>query len=279
MKKQFFMRAAAASALMCSLLAMPIHTAASSVEDVYEAMRRIGLPESMIQEAMIQYQNTEHDDQGMSINGQYFPYDVWADMVELYADDIWEEVGKQFNVSGAEIKEAMTKQDQPAETTPPAEQQDIPQPDVTSGPAEQTPVYQTDIPFINMTLEEKQAFVASLPEEERAAFLASLSTAERNSIIKQMSTDSQANLASGFIELGEQLGMHISVDELGSDGISYSVRNSDGTLIDMSSVGTAIDNTGWNTTVPVLCGGALILGAAGGIWLVIRNMRREEQDK
>lgn len=276
MKHKLIVRAAAASAMLCSLLAMPLHSAASSVEDVYEAMRRIGLPESMIQEAMLQYQNTEHDDEGMTINGTYFPYDVWADMVELYADDIWEEVGKQFNVSGADIKEAMSQQDQPAETTPAAEQQGDAQPAVTEGPAEPEPVYQTDKPFINMTLEEKQAFVASLPEEERAAFLASLSTAERNSIIKQMSTDSQANIANGFIELGEQLGMHISVDQLDGSGINYSVRNGDGTLIDVSSVGITVDETGWDTTVPVLCGGALILGAAGGIWLVTRRMRREE---
>jgi hypothetical protein len=277
MKHTLLKRAAAVSAMICSLIALPVRTSASSIEDVYDAMRRIGFPESMIQDAMIKYQNTEHDDEGMTINGTYFTYDVWADMVELYEDEIWEEVGKQFGVSGEEIKAAAQKQ-QAAEAAASAEQPGE-APAVTEAPAEPEPVYQTDKPFVNMTLEEKQAFVASLPEDERAEFLASLSTAERNSIIKQMSTDSQANIASSFIDLGEQLGMHISVDQLDENGISYSVRNSDGTLIDMSSIGLAVDNTGWDTTMPVLCGGALILGAAGGLWLVIRKMHREERSQ
>ena len=103
-----------------------------------------------------------------------------------------------------------------------------------------------------MTLEEKKAYINSLPKEERARFLVELSVHERNSIIKQMDPQSQADLASGFIDLGKDLGMNISVDKLGADGIDYSVRNEEGTLIAASTVGVSIDDTGWDTTVPVL---------------------------
>ena len=261
--------AAVCSALLCAA-AMPFSAAANSVEDVYDAMRRIGLPESMVQEAKLQYQNTEHDDAGMSINGTYFTYDVWADMVQIYEDDIWNEVGKQFNVSGEDIKQAAATE--PAQTTPAGSSE-------TTAVSEKPAVsVEPDKPFINMSLDEKKDYVASLPETERAGFIAGLSTAERNSVIKQMDTDSQANIASGFIELGEELGMHISVDELGSNGINYSVRNSEGTLIDVSTVGTSVDDTGWNTTVPVLCGSAMILSAIGGLTLFARRQRREEQN-
>lgn len=249
--KQTQIYTAAAAGLLCTAL-LPLHAAASSVEDVYAAMRRIGLPESMVQEAKIQYQNTEHDENGMSINGNYFTYDVWADMVELYEDEIWNEVGNQFGVTKEAIKEAAA-----------AEPEDTPA--------------QTDPEFVQMTLEEKQAYVAAMPEEERASFIAGLSTAERNSIIKQMSADSQANIASGFIALGEQLGMHVSVDQLDGSGINYSVRNSDGTLIDVSTVGTGVDDTGWNTTVPVLSACAMILGAVGGVAYFALRTRREEK--
>lgn len=246
------------SAALLGTAALSLHAAAASVEDVYAAMRRIGLPESMIQQAKTQYQNTEHDDAGMSINGQYFTYDVWADMVELYEDEIWEEVGKQFGVSGDDIKDAsQNAQDPEAPKTEP------------SVPMEK--------PFADMTLEEKKAYVESLPESERAAFLAGLSPSERNSIIKQMSPDDQANIADGFIELGEQLGMHVSVDKLDENGINYSVRDSNGNLIDMSAVGTAVDNTGWNTTVPVLGAGAMIFGSVGGLTLLTRRSRKEDE--
>lgn len=270
---------AAAAVLLCGA-AMPFAASAESVEDVYEAMRRIGLPESMVQEAKIQYQNTEHDEEGMTINETYLTYDVWADMVELYEDDIRNEVGKQFGVSGDAIKEAAQaeRSQQPAETLPASES--------SAAPAETAPVktekpavsVEPPKPFVNMTLDEKKDYVASLPETERAGFIAGLSTSERNSVIKQMSTESQANIASGFIQLGEQFGMHISVDQLDGSGINYSVRNGDGTLIDVSSVGTTVDDTGWNTTVPVLAGSAMILGAVGGLILLTRRQRKEEQD-
>ena len=110
-KKRTARIAAAAAVLLCGAT-LPMSASANSVEDVYNAMRKIGMPESMIQEAKLQYQNTEHDENGMSINGNYFTYDVWADMVEIYEDEIWNEVGKQFNISGADIKQAS------AETTP-----------------------------------------------------------------------------------------------------------------------------------------------------------------
>lgn len=266
--------ASAAAVLICGA-AMPFSASASSVEDVYDAMRRIGMPESMVQEAKLQYHNTEHDENRMSINGNYFTYDVWADMVEIYEDDIWNEVGKQFNVSGEEIKQA-------AAAAEPAQTQDTPAEnsaqDTATEPVKPAVSVAPEKPFVNMTLDEKKKYVASLPEEERAGFIAGLSTTERNSVIKQMSTDSQANIASGFIQLGEQLGMHISVDQLDGNGINYSVRSSDGTLIDVSSVGTTVDDTGWNTTIPVLAGSAMILGAVGGLMMLVRRREGEEQD-
>ena len=252
-------------ATVCAACCLTLHCAAQgSVEDVYAAMRRIGMPETMIQEAKTQYQNTPHDANGMAINGTYYEYDIWADMVELYEDEIWEEVGKQFGVAGSDIRKQMNTT-APPDAAAPAETQTT-----------AAPVPAPEKPFINMTLKEKQDYVASLPTDQRAAFLASLSTSERNSIIKQMNTDSQANIASGFIDLGEQLGMHISVDQLGENGISYSVRNSDGELIDSNSVSATVDDTGWDMTIPVFgsCG-AILLAAGGLAWIALRSRKQE----
>ena len=91
-----------------------------------------------------------------------------------------------------------------------------------------------------------------------------------------MDTDSQANVMSGFIGLGEQLGMHISVDQIGGDGLNYSVRNSEGELIDSNSVSAVADDTGWDMTVPVLGGSLMTLAAFGGlVWLCIRGRKQE----
>ena len=130
-----------------------------------------------------------------------------------------------------------------------------------------------------MTLDEKKAYVNSLPEDERQAFLRSLSASERNSILKQLDTDSQAEIAQGFVDLSRQLGMNITVDSIGSGGIDYSVRDSDGTIIDVSSIGTQIDDTGWNTTLPVLGGGCAILFSVGGMLYTGKKGFKREEDQ
>ena len=253
-------------AVICAAGCLTLHCAAEgSVEDVYEAMRRIGMPETMIQEAKTQYQNEPHDENGMEINGTYQTYDIWAETVELCQDAIWDKVGEQFGVSGAEIRAQMKNQEDAAAQNGGGEQQT---------PAVSVP--EPEKPFVNMTLEEKQDYVASLPEDQRAAFLASLSKSERNSVIKQMDTDSQADIVGSFVDLGEQFGMHISVDQLDGNGINYAVRNSEGELIDANSVSASADDTGWDMTVPVLCGAFMTLAAAGGLaWLCIRCRKQE----
>ena len=263
-----------ASAAACACLALPV-SAEGSVEDVYAALRGIGFPESMIQEAKTQYQSTPHDENGMTIEGNYYPYDVLADMVELYEDQIWDKVGEQFGVSGAEIRRSM--QQQPAVTGTSADS-NTPAETTQTTPAPVQVSVQTQVPFVNMTLEEKQDYVASLPEAERAPFLASLTTRERNSVIRQMDTNSQAEIADSFIGLGEQLGMHVTVDHIGDGRIDYSVRNGQGTLIDVSTVGTSVDDTGWDTTLPVLGGGGMIFGALGGLAVLTRRSRKEQDE-
>ena len=93
-----------------------------------------------------------------------------------------------------------------------------------------------------------------------------------------MDPAAQANVMQGFINAGEQLGMHVTVDDIGgANGISYSVRNSDGTLIDSSTIGAGVDDTGWNLTVPFLAAaGAVVLSAGGIVWLALRS--RKEND-
>lgn len=262
MKKIWKSLSAILPAVICAAGCLTMHCAAEgSIEDVYDAMRQIGMPEAMIQEAKTRYQNEPHDENGMEINGTYQTYDVWAETVVLCQNAIWDKVGAEFGVSGEAIREQMKNQD--------AQNSDIPQ-----QPAVQVP--EPEKPFINMTLEEKQAYVASLPEDQRAAFLASLSKSERNSIIKQMDTGSQADIAGSFVDLGEQFGMHISVDQLDGNGINYSIRNSDGELIDANSVSASADDTGWDMTVPVLGGAAMTLAAFGGLtWLCIRSRKQE----
>ncbi len=277
MKKNSFFAAAAAAAAFCAVLLTcrtPLKAfAAGSVEDVYAAMRDIGMSEAMVQQAKNQYQTTPHDDQGMEINGHYATYDIWAEYVYIYEEQIWEVIDEQFlNVTETSASDAPTATVTTTTTTAAAVSgETTAETSVTTRSAEERKE------FINMTLDEKKAYVNSLPEDERQAFLRSLSASERNSIIKQLDTDSQAEIAQGFVDLSRQLGMNITVDSIGSGGIDYSVRDSDGTIIDVSSIGTQIDDTGWNTTLPLLLScGAILAAIAGLIFNAARSKKTEE---
>lgn len=272
-ERMFFMKmirkclSAALTAAVCAAGALSFRCAAEgTVEDVYEAMRRIGMPETMIQEAKTQYQNAPHDENGMEINGTYQTYDIWAETVEMCQDAVWDKVGEQFGVSGSEIRQQMKENDDAAASSGESAQQT---------PAVNVP--EPEKPFVNMTLTEKQDYVKSLPEEQRAPFLASMSKSERNSVIKQMDTGSQADIVGSFVDLGEQFGMHISVDQLDGNGINYAVRNGEGELIDANSVSASADNTGWNMTVPVFGSCAVILLSCCGVVVLGRRSRREER--
>jgi len=132
--------------------------------------------------------------------------------------------------------------------------------------------------FVKMTLEEKQAFIASLPVEQRAAYLAGLTPAERKSLLKQVGKDVQADILKDFVDAGETLGMHVSIDKVGDGQIDYSVRDGDGTLVDSSSIGNTVDDTGWDMTLPVVgSAGTIVLSIGGFGWTAYRaNKRREE---
>ena len=267
---------AAAAAAVCMAFAGLLHASAEgSVQDVYDAMRRIGLPETMVRQAQNNYESHPemHDENGMTINGQYGTYLDWADNVIVMEDLIWRKLAEQYQVPVEKIKEYLAEQ--PEQTTAP----------VTTGTNGETgstttttTARKSDKKFINMTAEEKKAYIMAMSEDERVKFLAGLTAAERKSILKQLSADDKADLMKGFAEVGQSMGMNITVDNIDKNDISYSVRDENGNLIDSSSVGTRVDDTGWNLTFPVFGGAGLVLLSVGGlVWMTVSAGKRKAE--
>lgn len=276
MKTLKLMLAGAAAVLMTG--AAMLHAAAEgSVQDVYDAMRQIGLPESMIQQAKNTYESHPemHDENGMTINGQYGSYLDWADNIYVMEDTIWKKLAEQYQVPVDKIKEYLAEK--PGQTEPPAT--------TAAGSGSGSTVTTTattarksDKTFINMTAEEKKAYLLGMTEDERVKFLANLTQSERKSILKQLSADDKADLMKDFAEIGKSLGMNVTVDNIDGNDISYSVRDENGNLIDSSSIGTRVDDTGWDLTVPVLGSAGMILLCAGGlVLLTVRAGRRKAE--
>lgn len=256
-------QSAAAVLSLCAaftLLTAPVSAASQATEeDVYRAFEEIGMPPSFIQKARndTHSPDTYRDEDGMEINGIYNTYDEWVRTIrEEGQEGIWNAYSIATGVPAEALKASF------------AEQNDNPD------APEFVPSVEPEKPFAEMTLEEKRAYLDSLPEEERAAFLVNLTPEERSSLIRQLAPEQKQEIAGGIIGLGQEMGMNLSLEDV--DSLRFQVRDKDGRLIDSATIGTTVDPTGWNTTVPVLGGSAMILLALGGFALTLRRTGRQE---
>lgn len=241
-----------ASALM---LTAPV-SAQATAEDVFRALSEAGMFDSFVQDARNHFQTLPHDENGMEMGGEYHTYDEWVEIIHREgADYVWELVADEFCVDAEKLKAYYAQKE--------------------SGEAEEYhPSVEPEKPFAEMTLEEKRAYVDSLPEEERAQFLANLTVEERNSILKELDSDKKQEVIENIIDLGQQMGMNVTVDD--TENYRFSIRDQDGNLIDSTGFGLTVDPTGWDTTAPVLLGSGMILTACGGIFLLMRRGRKQE---
>jgi hypothetical protein len=167
--------------------------------------------------------------------------------------------------------------DLPAETNAPAPQQTAPAPapaatvTKTDGTTEER-VSKAD--FIQMTIEEKKDYVASLSEESKQEFMGSLSSEERNSIIKQLPAEDKAALIQSYVDTAKDMGMNVAVDSITDNNVSMTIRNEDGQVIGKTAVGTIIDETGISHTAQFLTAFLAALTAVFGFMMIYRYLAR-----
>lgn len=125
--------------------------------------------------------------------------------------------------------------------------------------------------FISMTLEEKQAYVASLDEESQAAFMESLSPEERKSILKQLPDEDKMALVNDYVDTAKAMGMNVSVDSIDGNDMSMTIRDNTGTVIGKTNIGTLVDETGISHTLPLMGALAAALLALTGIGFLSRR--------
>jgi hypothetical protein len=129
-----------------------------------------------------------------------------------------------------------------------------------------------------MTLEEKRDYVSTLTTEQQQQFFSSLSAEELKSIVNQLPADDKVNVVDTFVQAGEAMGIKVTVDSINDEGISMSMRNDDGELIDVAAVGVMVENTGYDYRGIFAVSGTLILAAAGCLWLVIKKCFGKEAE-
>lgn len=233
---------------------------AYTADDVAAKARQAGWPENLIQTGYNQWASGQYTQE--QLDEAYYSVTDYNDQTEEFI----------YNSFGMDPAEAKKKT---AETTPPETQPETQAENTNAAPAENTDTYISDSEFINMSMEEKQEYVSSLPEEQKSDFINSLSTEARNSIIKQLPTQDKAAIMQKYIDTADTMGMHVTVDNIGEKDISVVVRNEEGVVIDKTGIGVVIDETGISHTKPLVFAGIGILvsiaGFAGLYWYIKRT--------
>lgn len=253
------------TALCC--MAFPALSAdCATVDDCAEVARSYGVSESAIQSAYnAYYANPE------AYTSEDF--DMVIQTLHLYGTDSDKAIKAYFGITDTPDTPSEPSEEPVHTETKPYE--DSPAGAVTT---ETTTKSEPDTDFINMTIDEKSEYINSLPESERGTFIDNLTTEERNSIIKQLPMDDKTELLSRFAEAGEQMGLNMTVDEITDDSISLSIRNNDGMLVDQSSLGIIVEDTGYDYRLIFGAVSALILVSVFGISLIFRKISKDEKN-
>ena len=274
MIKKFLLNISTAVISACTVCACAINAGAATIDDVAATARRLGFPESVIQQGYNQYYE----------DPELYTSDVLDDAISYlytYEKDLKAQLGIVDAPSEPETSQPEVNEPTTSETNKPGQEKPSEPQSTTSGSAAispEIPNKPSDDEFTNMTLDEKRDYIASLTPQQQQQFFNSLSADALKSIVKQLPTDDKAGVANSFVKAGEAMGIKVTVDKISDDGISMSMRNNNGELIDVASVGVIVENTGYDYRGIFALSASLILAAAGALWMVIRKCFRRETE-
>lgn len=279
--KRKFTAFAASIAASISIFGNTFSVQAATVDDVASVARSLGVSESVIQQGYNEYY--KNPDKYTSQD-----FDNAISCLYLYEEDLDDMIAQYFGVPNNNNNNSTT---QPATTAPPNQTKpsdasagnsndnanNNKTPEGTNSSNNERPIKQSD--FINMTMQEKIDFVNSLPENERQNFIANLTNEERNSILKQLSADEKISILSNFVDFGNTMGLNFQIDNITDESLAMSVRNKDGDLVDISTVGVSVEDTGYDYRLFVVIAGSAILLSAFGIYIIAKRLSSSEKSE
>jgi hypothetical protein len=273
-KNHKWLAACAAAVLVACPMAGTMTASATSVGDVIAAAYAAGWPDWMVQSAVNQFGGGNYtSDQCDKAISQIYQYD------ETVGKQIEAEMGitppsASTTTAAAGTTESSSGNSGNGSTTTTASGSTA----SGNGNNSSTQSRPSNQDFINMTLEEKKAYLNGLSESEKTEFVNTMTSSERNSIIKQLGTEDKAALLQSFMSVGEEFGISFDVEELTDDNVVVRARDADGNLVNVTSMGITIDATGYSYTVPIAAAAGLMLLSVGGIAVLIHKSKRHDAE-
>lgn len=247
-------------------------SAAVTVDDIANKARELGFPEAQVQQGYNKWSTGEYTQEHLDV--------IWDALLDFEngSTDLFESIlgvgGELPQQPTQDTTVSPTENTEGAAGTTDAPTEGTQAPENTEPPT-QAPTKE----FAKMTLEEKKAYVSAMTAEERRNFLQNLTAEERKSLLKQMSISDKAEMMEGYVDVAEQMGMHMTVDKLTDDNISLTIRDDQGTIIDKSEMGITIDETGISHTGLLVSAAAGAILAISGLAVLSRKMGSDESTK
>lgn len=125
--------------------------------------------------------------------------------------------------------------------------------------------------FISLSYEDKMTYLSTFTPEQQTVFIDNLSPEEYKSMLKQLPTEEKLEIVGGLSDITNTFGMNITVDEISSDNLSYSMKNKDGELVAAGSVKETVDNTGYDRRGILAVAGAFVIIGLGGLVIMLKK--------
>ncbi len=277
MIKKIFMGFLISLGAAAALVAGGLTVSATTIDDVWQAAREEGWPESMIQD----YYNLAQSEQYYGNSA-----DWTEEQLQKAIEMIHSESSKHLTTGPQITQQIVTTTTvapiKPGEPESPDKNE--PQP---SDPEKQpitltttdgntfTRISKSD--FIALSYDEKQAYIATFPPAQQQVIIDNLTPEERRSMLKQLPVDKKLEVANNMSDVLAEIGYNMTVEDIDNETIKLSLRNKDGELIGQSSFGKdVVENTGYDRRlIYAAAAGLFLIALAGTVFIIRRTIVKE----
>ncbi|MCQ2458739.1 MAG: hypothetical protein MJ081_00040 [Ruminococcus sp.] len=250
------------SAALVFAVSTGINANAATVDDVAAAARAMGYSEDLIQEG----------------------YNMYYSNPSAYTSEELDDIVRQIYDTGSAI--VSTVPYNPNYTAPTTTTV------TTTSAAENTPVTETIPPqndlitltmpdgsaftriseddFINMSYNDKMAYLSSFTPDKQQVIINNLSPLEYRSLMKQSPADKKLEIVDSLSAVAAEMGINLTVEDISDDNLTLSARNEEGTLVGISDAKVKVENTGYDRR-GLFVGILLSVSAAFGALIFVLN--------
>lgn len=273
MLKKFLIGITSVLGASAALLFGGMTAGATTVEDVWQAAREAGYPEYMIQD----YYNIARAQKPDPAEWTSENFDkVIAALREHPYITTGPQVTQKVTTTTTALPETTTQTNNDEPDTPSATEPAPTEPVknvITLTMADGTTFTRiSKQEFIALSYEGKQSYIATFPPEQQQVIIDNLSPEERRSLLKQLPTDKKLETIQGLADVADEMGVKLTVEELGDDTVKLTVHDEDGKVIGHSSVGADIvENTGYDRRWVFAASGGLFIASIAGVIFLFRK--------